>query len=276
METPGLLARLRRDRLWVLVGLGIAIVAAASRFAAIGLLPPSIKVKALAHSTASTQLVVGGKSSLTHAYPDLYDRNLVPRAAILADMIASPQVRGYVARAAHVPASEIAVDAPVWIQLQRIQQWATGEKRATEIVDEKDPYRITLNDSLYAPVIGVVTQAPTASAAARLARGVADGLSAYVSHIGMAAGTPGAGRYDAIPVAPITVDPSRPAGLVNVAAFTFAAVFVLWCGLVLVVSSVARDFRAAATTSKVRGSFGRSSGSGASRSEATGGLTSPR
>ncbi len=109
--------------------------------ATIGILPPTFKFKSLAHATASTQLAVGGPTSLSsHDHPDLYDRNLGPRAAAFADIIASPQVRGYIARAAGFPVSEIAVDPPLWDQLQRIQQWATGEKRANQIIVEGDPY----------------------------------------------------------------------------------------------------------------------------------------
>ena len=95
-------------------------------------------------------------------------------------MVASPEIRGYVARAAGIPASEIAVDTPLWTQLQRIQQWATGEKRANQIIGEGDPYRITLDNNFDAPVIDVVTQAPTANAAARLANGVVVALTTYV------------------------------------------------------------------------------------------------
>jgi hypothetical protein len=228
--------------------------------ATIGLLPPSFKLKPLAHATASTQVAVSAPTSLSSFnYPDLYNRNLVPRSAALADMSASPLVRGYIARAAGLPASEIAVDPPLWDQLQRIQQWATGEKRANQIIAESDPYRITLNNDLYAPIINVVTQAPTADAATRLAMGAEQGLSAYVSSVEAAAGTAPGRRVRVSQLAPITVSPAHKSGLASVAMFTFVGVFVLWCGLLLLIASVRRDVRALGVGSKVRGAFDRSS-----------------
>ena len=271
MDTPGLLAKLRRHRLWLAVGVLVASLAAASRFAAIGLLPPSIKLNALAHSTASTELFVGRNSALRHTFPDLFVTNLSARAAALADMIASPQLSDDIAQAAAVPASEIAVDAPLWTTLQRAQQWATGEKRANQIIAEKKQYLITLNnDPNQAPLIDVVTQAPTAKAAARLAYGVADGLRIYVSGLQKAAGTPLAGRYDVGQLAPVRVAPASTAQLANVGIFTFLAVFALWCGLLLTVSSLATDLRAARVSSKVRSALDRSSDSRPGWSEPTG------
>ena len=239
----------------------IAGVTAASRLATIGLLPPSVKLKQLAHSTASTQVVVGGSSSLTFNYRDSFLSNMTPRAGALADMMASPQLRGYVARAAGVLPSEIGVDPPLWTDLQENQQWATGEKRGTQIVAEKDPYRITLDLDAYAPIIDVVTQAPTVEGAARLAHGVAQGLGNYVSDLATAAGTPLSARYDVTQLAPVSVDPGSKSSLVNVGVFTFLAVFVLWCGLLLVVSRLLGDLRAVRLSSKVHGARDRSSGS---------------
>ena len=235
-------------------------LAAASRLATIGFVPPEFKLKPLAHATASTQLSVGGPSSLSsYDYPDLYNRNLGPRAAALADMSASPLVRAFIARAAALPASDIAVDPPLWDELQRIQQWATGEKRASQIIGEGDPYRIALTNNLYAPVIDVITQAPTAAAAERLATGVEQGLSAYVSSIEAAAGTAPAHRVRVSQLAPITVDPPHKSGLASVAMLTFVGVFVLWCGLLLLITSVGRDLRTLGVRAKVQSGLDRSS-----------------
>ena len=55
-----LLAPLRRHRGWTLLGLIVAVLATATRFAAIGVLPPSINMKPFPHATASTKLVLGG------------------------------------------------------------------------------------------------------------------------------------------------------------------------------------------------------------------------
>lgn len=244
MEALGLCAQLRRHRRWLAVGVVVAAIAAVSPFTAIGFLPPSLKLKPFGHATASTSLGVGLESSLGSGFPDAYDSNLSPRSATLADMTASPQLLGYVARAAGIPASKIAVDAPLWTDLWRVQQWDTGAKRASQIVVENDPYRITLsNDPNGAPAIDVATQAPTAGAAGRLAQGVADGLNSYLSQIQAASRTPLGSRYHVSELAPVTVDPAKTGQLANVGLLMFLAVFVLWSGLVLAVASLARSPR---------------------------------
>jgi hypothetical protein len=245
------------------VGVIVAAVAAVTRFATIGILPPAIKLKPFAHATASTEAVVGTSSLFRYDVPDRYLSNISPRAYALADMVASPEVTRYVARAAGLPASKIAVMGPLWTELQRSQQWATGPKRASQIVIENDPYQVTLSVQAesppYSPVIDVDTQAPTTDTAARLATAVVAGLSAYLRHLQTATGVPKSARYDISQLVPVSVAPARKSQLANVAAFTYAAVFVLWCGLVIAVSSLIRDLRAAAIKSQVRTAPGRSS-----------------
>jgi hypothetical protein len=262
VDTRGLLEQLLRRPRALAVGVLVAGAAAASQFAAIGLSPPSVKFESLAHSIASTQLVLGQTSALSlgqgPAAPDPFATDLPRRAAALADMAGSPEVLDDIARAAGLPASRIAVDAPLWTQLQRDQQWDTGPKRASQIVVEGDPYRITLNND--SPLIDVSAQAPTAQVATRLAQAVTAGLNTYLSNLEASAGTPPYARYNVRQAAPVSVQPpsSSPA---NVAGFTFLTVFVLWCGLVLGVSGLARDLRTARKRSKVHGSRERSSGS---------------
>lgn len=264
LEMPGLLPQLRRRWRWLAVGAIVAALAAGSHFATIGIFPPSVKAKPFARATASTEVIVGQKPSLLYSFPDPYVRDYSPRAATLADMVASPQVLADVARAAGIPASKIFVDAPLWTQLQRDQQWDTGQKRSRQIVGERDPYRIELSDdaNLQAPVFDVVTEAPTGNAAARLARGVTEGLSTYMSGLQAQAGTPLANRNLVNQAAPISVTPASKALLANVAIFTFFGVFALWCAMVLAISSVMRDVRAARVYAEVRQLFHRSSDSG--------------
>lgn len=257
-----LLAPLRRHWRWTALGLLIAAAAAGTRFVAIGVVPPSLKLKTLARATGSTQLVVGQSNAFIHGLPDLYGRRLSTRAYALADMVASPEVAKYVARAANLPASKIGILGPVWMGLWRAQQWASGPKRASQIIIENDPYQITVNVEAivppYPPVIDVETQAPTTATAARLATAVQLGLSTYVRHL-QATGVPKRTRYDIRQLVPVSVAPARTSQLANVGVFTLVAVFVLWCGVIVAVSSLSRDLRAASAISKVRGSFHRSS-----------------
>ena len=266
-----LLAPLRRHRGWTLLGLVVAAIAMATRFVAIGILPPSIEMKRFAHADASTQIGVG--KSVSSASNEIAYHNLSTRTYALADMLYSPEITAYVARAAGLPASKIGVLGPLWTELWRSQQWASGPQRDRQILIEKDPYQITINqESTLAgdgpgpgpgpPVIDVQTQAPTAAAAARLASAVPAGLNAYLEHLQAAAGVPARDRYTVSQLAPVTVAPARTSQLADVALVTFLAVFVLWCGAEIAVSSLVRGFRATAAGSKVGDRGERSSDNG--------------
>ena len=269
MWTVGLLARLRRHKLWLAAGVVVATLASAAQFG-VGLFPPSFKVKSIAHSTASTEVVVGTSFSLRLLYHDGYVKSLQPRAQTLADMVASPEVLGYIARAARMPASKIGVDTPLWSNLERIEQWATGDKRAAQILNERDPYRITLDNDPSAPIIYVATQAPTGAEAARLAAGVPRGLSNYVDATQNEANIPPADRYRVSQLAPVSIQPGSKSGPANVAVVTFVSVLLLWCGAILFASGLTRDLRETGANLKVRGILGRSSGNEAHRSGPSG------
>jgi hypothetical protein len=251
-----LLAPLRRHPLWFALGLLVAVVAAGTRLVSITGVPPSFKPKPFAHATGSTELVIGQSAALKHLHPDRYLSNLSPRAYTLADMVASPALAKYIARAAGLPVTRIGIMAPLWTELQRAQQWATGPKRANQIISENDPYHITLNVEAaslpYSPVIDVQTQTPSTGTAARLASAVGAGLSAYLSHLQTTTGVPRSDRYDVRQLVPVSVVPARTSQLINVVVFTFLAVCVLWCGLVLAVSSLMRDLREATAASHRR------------------------
>jgi hypothetical protein len=262
-----LLAPLRRYWVWTALGLLVAAMAAGTRFAAIGVVPPSIKLKPFAHATGSTELVVGRSLSFSHSIPDTTFSKLPPHAYTLADMVASPEVAKYVARAAGLPASKIGIMGPLWTELQRSQQWAPGPKRASQIIVENDPYHITLSvlteSPPWPPIIVVESQAPSTDAAARLAAAVGTGLNAYVQHLQTSTGVPTRGRYQVTQLVPVSVAPGRRSQLASVGAFTFVAVFVLWCGVMLAVASLTRDLRETAAAAEVGEDLDRLSNSGA-------------
>jgi hypothetical protein len=258
-QTQGLVAELFSHRRWLLLGVVVAVAAAASRFVAIGILPPSFKVRHLTHATANTELLVGKQYTYSAGYRDPYVNAVVPRAQALADMTASPEVRGYIARAAGLPSSQIAVDPPIWTDVERIQQWPTGERRSTQIVVEGAPYRIQLDAEGYAPVLDVSTQAPTVAEAASLAAGVGKGLTAYLTHLEDSTGTPKADRYGISELGPVSASASGKSVPANVAGYTFAVVLFLWCGGMLFVAGIADNVRALRRRAKVSGGSDRSS-----------------
>ena len=60
-------------------------------------------------------------------------------------MMDSPEMIEYLARAAGLPASKIGVLGPQWTELRREQQFPSGPQRDRQIIIEKDPYQITIN-----------------------------------------------------------------------------------------------------------------------------------
>ena len=257
--TPGLIAELLARRRCLAIGIVVAIFAAASRFVSIGVLPPSINVKQLAHATATTELIAGLHSSLrASTYRDTYVSSAVPRAQTLADMMSSPEVRRLIARAAGIPAAKLAVDTPVWTDVYQIQQWPSAGKRDSQIIVENAPFRITVDVEDNAPIIEIAAQAPTPGQAAVLAAGAGKGLNAYVSELQNSDRTPPARRYGVSQLVPIGVSAAGKSGLANVAAFTFAAVLFIWCGAMLFLSGLADDLRAVRAGVKVSGNADRS------------------
>jgi hypothetical protein len=267
-----LLAPLRRHRGWTLLGLLVALMAAATRFVAIGILPPSVEMKPFAHVQATTQVGLGRAGSSGPAKQGGVDP-LSTRTYALADMTYSPEIIGYVARAAGLPPSQIGVLGPLWTELWRSQQWASGPQRDRQITIEKDPYQITINQESTLPgdgpgpgpgppVINVETQAPSTEAAARLASAVPAGLNAYIQHMQATAGIPEQDRLTVSQLVPVSVAPARTSQLADVAVFTFLAVFVLWCGAEIAVSSLVRDLRDTGAGSKVGNVPNRSSDNG--------------
>ena len=89
-------------------------------------------------------MVGRARRSDTAPQTDLASKLSSARTYALADMVASPELAEYVARAAGLPASKIGILGPLWTDLWRSQQWASGPKRASQIIIENDPYHITI------------------------------------------------------------------------------------------------------------------------------------
>lgn len=246
----GLIAELWERPRWLIIGFVVAILAAASRLVSVGVLPPSITLNQIAHATATTELLVAERSSVSAlTYRDGYFNSFLPRAQTLADTMASPEVRRLIARAAGIPAAQLAVDPPLWTNLERIQQFPSPEQRESQIIVENVPYRITVGVEPDAPVIDITAQAPTTKEAAALAAGAGRGLNAFVS--GLETSTPPSSRYQVTQPVPITHSATGKSGPANIAAFTFAVVLFIWCGAMLFLSGLAEDLRTVLRRAKV-------------------------
>lgn len=257
-----LVARRCGRRSWLAAGIAVGGLAGLLTIASVRVLPPSVQLRQLGHATATTQLLIAQRTPLSDTRGDPVADKEFAQAAELADMTASPEVRGYIASAAGIPVSKIAIDPPLWANLPRIEQWDTGEKRSYQLVYEGDPYRLTFDLDTSAPLIDVTAQGPTTAATESLAQGAANGISSYLSHAEAAAGGSQGVRYEIRQVSPVTASsPSRFATM-GIGLFIFFVVLAIWVGLVLFGAGCAADLRAAiGSSSEVRLGIGRSSDS---------------
>jgi hypothetical protein len=232
----------RRKRVWLLLGLPLAALAALSTIASISFLPPSIHSKSIAYAIASSELSVETSSSsgntpeLTRLYP------LPEWAAVLAEEMTSPQMRGLIAKTAGIPANELAIDGPVSADLQRTQQEPTGEKRSYQLLAEGDLYRVTLDTDKYLPAIAIAAQAPSEDGALELVEAVDRAAHSYLTSVETSAHTAPPERVHVSPLQPVVI--TGGSGGHTVAALVFLLTYVLWTGGVFVWVTLARDMRA--------------------------------
>jgi hypothetical protein len=228
-------------KLFLALGPVVAACAAAASVASISIMPPSVKLKHLAYSIATTQYFVASEHALssTKVNGGLYSTHM----QALADVMVSPDLRRYIARAAGISPSGLAIDAPVWGNLQRTQQEPTEQKRSAQLLTEGDLYRVTLDVDPATSVIGVTAQAPSADGAIALADGAGRGLVTFLLKLQRTARTSQANRIELNQLVPAAATPVSLSGVGQVAAFTFAAVIAIWIVLVWGVSRFLRELR---------------------------------
>lgn len=238
--------RFGNRRLWILAGLPVAALAAATTLVSVSLMPPSVHHKSIAYSIATSQLYVSAPASpkVAPALTYLFG----PWAEVLADEMTGPEVKGLIARTAGIRSDQLAIDGPVSPNLQRTQQEPTGEKRSSQLVIEGAPYRIELNTDPDLAAIGISGEAPTPAAAIKLVDATEVALRSYLTHTEDTAGTPPKARLEVNHLAPVVL--SGGAGGHTMTALVFVIVFVLWTGLVALVDKLRRELKTIAIAQK--------------------------
>lgn len=231
--------RFGNRRLWILVGLPVAALAALSTMMSISLLPPSAHPKHIAYSTASSTVYVNAPNGPSSAPSLTSFFGLQQSAEALAEEMLSPELKQLIAHAAGIPASQLAIDGPIAINLQRTQQEPTGEKRSNQLLTEGDPYRIELNTNVDFGAVGISADAPTPAAAFGLVRGAEAALHGYLVRTQDAAGVAPKQRLVVAHLAPIVL--TGGAGGHTLTALVFIIVFILWTGLVVLVDKLRRE-----------------------------------
>jgi hypothetical protein len=226
-----------KRRFWLALGIPIAGLAGISTIASL----PSLHPKSIAYAQASSELQLSTHQASSSA-PELSNLFPLPEsAAVLADEMTSPELRDLIAHEAKIPATQLAIDGPIALDLQRTQQEPTGEKRSNQLLNEGDPYRLTLDTDPHLPGITITAQAPTEDGALALVAATEQAASSYLTRAEVSAGTAPNSRVVASHLDPIVI--TGGSGGHQVAAFVFFVVYLLWADLVLLWTKLARDIR---------------------------------
>ena len=217
------LRELSRRRLLLAIGVAFAALAA---FASVH------RGSTLRYSSASTQVLVDSQSSVLGNDAQSFEP-LAERAAVYANFMTSPVVLDLIGQQVGLSGDQIYAAGPVNANEPRVEQEPTALKRNVQITGETKPYRLSFEGGSNVPTIDIYAQAPTTHMAISLADAAAVGMQQYVTEVETKDHVP--------PVAQVVIRQLGPAtgGVVDatisksLAVMTFAAVFVLWCALLL-------------------------------------------
>lgn len=242
MEIAYILKELWRHKLWVLVSFVAACAAAIALTYRVELVPPAIHDKSFSFGTAQTQVFVDAPNSPVASLENDF-APLIQRAAVYSELLRSAPVLDSVGERVGVPGGAIAVSGPSDIRAVGKDRNVGSEERAQEITAEGAQYRIFASASGAVPVVTITAQASTAQQATQLADAGAAELIEYVLSY--------ESRSRAAPSQRVSIRQLGPATGGTVAKGTdrklrglaIVAFFVMACGLVLLVSHVARNWR---------------------------------
>jgi len=158
----------------------------------ISLYPPRIQSRSLEMGTAFTEVVVDTPHSVVLDLRQGAD-DIAPlknRAVLVGNVMASPPVRSYIARRAHLPVDSLRIVTPRTPD-QPYARTATGSHgRPGDLVKTTDQYRLAIQSDPTVPILDIYAQAPTAKASEDLANAAVTGARDYLRVLATAEKTP--------------------------------------------------------------------------------------
>jgi hypothetical protein len=160
------------------ISIAVGLAGAALDTGVVELQPPRVGSSDLAISTAATHYLVDspGLSIINRRSPPVDIAIAVRRAELLGRLTASRPVVERIARHAGVAADRVSAFARVTASVPSNLLEPNSERRASDIAESRQPYRIEVQTRQTTPILDVYVQAPTTAEAARLANGVGPGL----------------------------------------------------------------------------------------------------
>jgi hypothetical protein len=180
MELAQILNTLRRVKILVAAVGAVAVLAAIST--SYSITSSGLVSKSHAYGAAQTQILIDSpRSSLI----DLSQETaaLASRAAVYAQFMRSNAVKAYIGRAVGISGDAIATSGPFTTAggTQNIPR--PSEARSNEVAAEQQQYRLVFDYQQDLPIVSVYAQAPTATAAVRLASGTVTGVQSYIAKL---------------------------------------------------------------------------------------------
>jgi hypothetical protein len=242
MDFAQIIKELYLKRGWVAFGVAVALFAGLSTAYKISLFPPSLEKKALSIGTADTQILIDTPaSSLT----DLGVRldPLAERASVYSRFMTSRPVRAAIAEEVGLDEHQIITEAPLRSNQPLNAQEPVAAERSKKLLEEDEAYRLRFQTDDGLPTITIFAQAPRAEDAIRLANAGAAGFARYVKAIQAKQEIPRTRRVQVRQLG--RAEGGMVAEKVNMslAAVTFIGAFIVWCLLILLVTTLARNVR---------------------------------
>jgi hypothetical protein len=241
------LRELMRLRVGVIASTLLATLAAIWSVADISVSPPKLTSRSMEMGTAFTQVVVDTpNSAILDLRQETYDiDSLKNRAVLVGNVMASPPVRGYIARRAHVPDEALQIVTPRTPAEPRARAELGSKKGPGDILESTDQYRLDIQANPTVPVLDVYAQAPTAKASEELANAAVDGLGDYLRELAGSERTPAEMQARLRQLGRAHGEVINDGVKLQVAVVVFLLVFAISSAAVVVVSRVRRGWVAA-------------------------------
>jgi hypothetical protein len=179
MEFSLILRRLWRHRVLVALGVVVAAALAVLTVARVSLSPFSLDAKRSAYGAASATLYVDtDASSIATRQTDT--TTLTARAQIFARYVNSGAVRSAAARQLGIPAREILVTGPNPDIPGQTNVQPAAQQRANALLGQGSPWTVFVDTEQNSPTVTLFTQADTGQHAIQLARAITTSLQQAV------------------------------------------------------------------------------------------------
>ena len=195
------------------------------------------------YSTASTQMLVDSPSSaLANSGVDLtgYDA----RANVFARLMTSDEALRYIGQAAGIPGNLIAANGPIETNGSMAATHSPVQIRGGKDLPFPATYKLSFVQNPDLPTVDVYAQAPTTAQAISLANGAVTGFANLIKELDASSVAP-AKRIEVRQLGGATGGIVDSGASKKMTLLVFVAVLAIWCGMLLFVSRLRAQLRAA-------------------------------